>query len=176
MEVPPPPPKKSCLDSARNAIARTAAKIRSSHRRSAVYLKMIRKRTVDKCWFCRRSVRMTRSHVLHCSNEKLVAARKEAWKEPRRCPCVFNQPQMGEAVSLNCPRWAGLWRTEQTKMALRPRGWTSGFGNGGKDSPSGRRLIDLSPSLFSYFTLATKQRRHGRIDSQTGGVNRISLK
>jgi hypothetical protein len=42
---------------------------------------MIRKRTDDKCWFCRHSVRMTHSHVLlHCPNKKLVSARAEAWE------------------------------------------------------------------------------------------------
>jgi len=62
-------------------IARTAAQTRTGHWRSATYLKMIRKRTDDKCWFCKRSVKMTRSHVLlHCPNEKLVAAREETWE------------------------------------------------------------------------------------------------
>jgi len=41
MKIPPPPPKKYCLDRARNAIAGTAAQIRSNHRRSAVYLKRL---------------------------------------------------------------------------------------------------------------------------------------
>jgi len=46
---------------------RTAAQIRTGHWRSATYLKMIRKRADDKCWFFKRSVKMTRSHVLlHC--------------------------------------------------------------------------------------------------------------
>jgi hypothetical protein len=31
MEMPPPPPKKSFLDRVRNAVARTAAQIRSGH-------------------------------------------------------------------------------------------------------------------------------------------------
>jgi hypothetical protein len=52
---PPPPPKKkkkkkkSCMDQARNAIARTAAQIRTGHWRSAVYFKRVRKRRDDKC-------------------------------------------------------------------------------------------------------------------------------
>jgi len=95
--IPPPPPKNSCLDRAKNAIARTAAQIRSGHCCSAVYLKMIRKRTDDKCWFCRRFVRMTGSHVLlHCPNEKLVTARAEAreGKNPG-----------GVRVLLANPRW-----------------------------------------------------------------------
>jgi hypothetical protein len=47
-----PPSKKSCLDKMRNALARTAAQIRTDHWRSAVYLKRIRKMVDDKCWFC----------------------------------------------------------------------------------------------------------------------------
>jgi hypothetical protein len=48
-EIPPPPAKKSCLDRAKNGIARTAAQIRTGHWRLAVYLKRIRKRQDDKC-------------------------------------------------------------------------------------------------------------------------------
>jgi hypothetical protein len=83
METPPPPPKKSMLDRARNAVARTAAQIRTGHWRSVVYLKRIRKPGYlsDKCWFCDGPAKMTRSHVLlHCKNPKLVAARLEAWE------------------------------------------------------------------------------------------------
>jgi len=75
----------SYMDRTRNAIARTAAQIRSGHRHSAVCLGVIRKRADDKCWFCRRSVRMTRSHVLlHRPNEKLVSGRTDCVgrKEP----------------------------------------------------------------------------------------------
>ena len=46
-EIPPPPLKKSMLDIARNAVARTAAQIRTGHWRSAVYFFRIRKRTDD---------------------------------------------------------------------------------------------------------------------------------
>ena len=78
-EIPPPPPKKSCLDHMRNSLACAAAQIRTGHWRSAVYLKRIRKMTNDECWFCRRPVKMTRSHVLlHCPAPKLVSARTEA--------------------------------------------------------------------------------------------------
>jgi hypothetical protein len=60
-----PFPKKSCLDKAKNSLARTVAQIRSGHWRSAVYLKRIRKRESDHCWFCHNKARrMTRSHVL----------------------------------------------------------------------------------------------------------------
>jgi hypothetical protein len=48
-ETPPPPPKKSCPDRARNAIARSAAQIRVNHWRSAECLKRIRKQLDDKC-------------------------------------------------------------------------------------------------------------------------------
>jgi len=79
MEIPPPPPKKSMLDRARNAVACVAAQIRTGHWRSAVYLHRIRKRTDNKCWFCQDSVKMIRSHVLlHCKNPKLVTARMES--------------------------------------------------------------------------------------------------
>ena len=62
-------------------MARMATQIRSGHWRSAVYLKMIRKRTDDNCWLCRDSARMTRSHVLlHCRNPRLVVSRLEAWE------------------------------------------------------------------------------------------------
>jgi hypothetical protein len=73
-----------------------AAQIRSGHWRSAVYLKRIRRRVDDRCWFCNGTVRMTRSHVLlHCPNERLRAARMEAWegKDP------------GVQVLLANPRW-----------------------------------------------------------------------
>jgi hypothetical protein len=76
------------LDRARNSIARVAAQIRTGHWRSAVYLKRIRKRDDDKCWFCkdhdRATHKMTQSHVLlNCRNPRLVAARAEAWDGKR---------------------------------------------------------------------------------------------
>jgi hypothetical protein len=71
-EIRPHPPKKSCPGGMRNALARTVAQIRTGNRRSAVYLKRIRKMAEDKCWFCQSSARMTRSHVLlHYPNVKL---------------------------------------------------------------------------------------------------------
>jgi len=98
-EILPPPPKKSCLDKARNAIARVAAQIRTDHWRSAVYLKRIRKRRDDKCWFCPGPARMTRSHVLlHCPSARLAAARVEAWEG--RDPGSIK-------VLLSNPRWEG---------------------------------------------------------------------
>jgi len=96
-EIPPPPPKKSMLDRARNAIACSAAQIRTGHWRSAVYLHRIRKRADNKCWFCQDSVKMTRSHVLlHRRSPKLVEARREAWE---------GRNHGGVRVLLANPRW-----------------------------------------------------------------------
>jgi hypothetical protein len=96
-EISPPPPKKSCLDSMRNALARTTAQIRTGHWRSAVYLKRIRKMAEDKCWFCQGPARMTRSHVLlHYPSVKLRAAREEAWE---------GKTPGGVRVLLANPRW-----------------------------------------------------------------------
>jgi len=95
-EIPPPPPKKSRMDRARNTIARTAAQIRTGHWRSAVFLKRIRKRQDDKCWFCR-GPKMTRSHVLlYCVNDRLRKAREEAWE---------GKNPGGIRVLLNNSRW-----------------------------------------------------------------------
>ena len=97
MEIPLPPPKKSMLDGARNAIARVATQIRTGHWRSAEYLHRIRKRDDDSCWFCKGSAKMTRSHVLlHCKDPKLVAARSEAWE---------GKNPGGVRVLLANPRW-----------------------------------------------------------------------
>jgi hypothetical protein len=62
------------MDQARNAMARTAAQIRTGHWRSAVYLRRIKKRREDKCWFCKGGAKMTRSHaLLYCPNATLAA-------------------------------------------------------------------------------------------------------
>jgi hypothetical protein len=96
-EIPPPAPKKSCMDRAHNSIARAAAQIRTGHWRSAIYLKRIRKRTDSGCWFCKRGAAMTRSHVLlHCPNATLAAARVEAWE---------GRNPGGIRVLLSNPRW-----------------------------------------------------------------------
>jgi hypothetical protein len=47
--IPPPPPKKSMLDRARNSIARVAAQIRTGHWCLVVYLKWTHKRNLDRC-------------------------------------------------------------------------------------------------------------------------------
>jgi hypothetical protein len=81
----------------KNALARIVAQIRTGHWRSAVYLKRIRKRADDGCWFCQTPARMTRSHVLlHCPNAKLRAARAEAWEDKN---------PGGVRVLLANPRW-----------------------------------------------------------------------
>jgi ribonuclease HI len=96
-EIPPPPAKKSCMDQARNSIARTAAQIRTGHWRSAVYFKRIKKRRDDRCWFCEGKAKMTRSHaLLHCPNATLAAARVEAWE---------GRNPGGVRVLLANPRW-----------------------------------------------------------------------
>jgi hypothetical protein len=62
-----------------------------------VYLKRIRKQQGDKCWFCRGPARMSRSHVLlHCPNDRLTAARLEAWE---------GKDRGGVRVLLANPRW-----------------------------------------------------------------------
>jgi hypothetical protein len=92
-EIPPPLPKKSCLDRTRNALARTVAQIRLGHWRSAVYLKRIRRWPMTSQGLAK----MTRSHVLlHCPNEKLRAARAEAWE---------GKNHGGVRVLLANPRW-----------------------------------------------------------------------
>jgi len=82
-EISPPPPKKSCLNCGRNAVARVATQIRTDHWRLAVFFKSIRKRGDDNCWFCQpeRRQRMTRTHALpHRGNARLVEARRMAWE------------------------------------------------------------------------------------------------
>jgi hypothetical protein len=94
-EIPPPPAKKSCMDRARNSIARTAAQIRTGHWRSAVYFSRIRKRRDESCGFCEGKARMTRSHaLLHCPNATLAAARVEAWegRNPRSIGVLLSSP------------------------------------------------------------------------------------
>jgi hypothetical protein len=85
------------MDRARNAIARTAAQIRTGHWRSAVYFRRTRKRKDDGCWFCERGARITRSHaLLHLPNATLAAARVEAWE---------GRNPGGIRVLLSNPRW-----------------------------------------------------------------------
>jgi len=74
------PPKKSCMDRTRNALARCAAQIRTRHWRSAVFLKRIKKRRGDKCWLCHGS-RMTRSHSSALLNY-VQPGRRRGGKDP----------------------------------------------------------------------------------------------
>jgi hypothetical protein len=91
------PPRKSCLGGARNSLARAAARIRTGHWCSAIYLKRIKKRTDDGCWFCAGQRKMTHSHVLlHGRSASLVAARTEAWED---------RDIGGVRVLLANPRW-----------------------------------------------------------------------
>ena len=65
------------------------------HWRSAVYLKRIKKRGDDQCWFCYER-KMTRSHtLLHCTNVNIRAARAEAWegKDPGSIWVLLNNPR-----------------------------------------------------------------------------------
>jgi hypothetical protein len=104
---------------ARNAIARTAAQIRTGHWRSAVYFKRIRKRTEDKCWFCEGKARMTRSHaLLHCPNATQAAARVEAWE---------GRNPGGIRVLLANPRW------ESRLLRFLELSGVGRFVEGGKD-------------------------------------------
>jgi hypothetical protein len=57
-EIPPPPPKRSCMDRMRNSLAGTAAQIRTGHWRSAEYHNRNRKMAEDKCRFCQGSARV----------------------------------------------------------------------------------------------------------------------
>jgi hypothetical protein len=96
-EIPPPAPKKPCMDGAHNSIARAATQIRTGHWRSAIYLKRIKKRTSDSCWFCQGGATTTRSHVLlHCPSARMSAARMEAWE---------GRDPGGLRVLLANPRW-----------------------------------------------------------------------
>ena len=51
-EILSPPPKKSCMDKTRSALARTTAQIQTGYWRSAVFLKRMRERKDNKCWSC----------------------------------------------------------------------------------------------------------------------------
>jgi len=122
-----PPPKKSMLDKARNAIARTAAQIRTGH--WLCTFTESASETMTSAGSARALHKMTRSHVLsHCKNQRLRSARLEAWegKEPG-----------GVRVLLANPRWerlfvrflgVGRWnRRGIARNLLMPQGWMSGW-------------------------------------------------
>jgi hypothetical protein len=142
-----PPPQKPCLDGARNSLARTAAQIRTEHWRSAIYLKRIKRRTDDGCWFCARQRKMTRSHVLlHCQSASLVAARTEAWED---------RDPGGVRILLANPRWERRF-LELSGVGRRdghgPGGWTMGSGGGGTE-PEG--LAGGSHLFLSFLPFRT---------------------
>ena len=98
----------------RNAIARTAAQIRTGHWRSTVYFKRIRRRGDDGCWFCHER-KMTRSHaLLHCTSDNLRAARAEAWegKDPGSIRVLLNNPRWERRLLrfLELSGWEGWWK------------------------------------------------------------------
>jgi hypothetical protein len=103
----PPPPKKSALDKGPNSEARAVAQLRTNHWLSGVYLKRIKKRSHDGCWFCEPShnsqdtPRMTRTHVLlRCVAFEEV--RRETWTDP--LTGEFTHPSsIGQL--LGNPRW-----------------------------------------------------------------------
>jgi hypothetical protein len=71
--------------------------IRTGHWRPAIYLKRIKKRADNNCWFCEGRAIMTRSRVLlHCPSARLSAARTEAWE---------GRDPGGLRVLLANPRW-----------------------------------------------------------------------
>jgi hypothetical protein len=85
--ITPPPPKRSALDKGPNSEARAGAQLRTNHWLSGVYLKRIKKRSHDGCWFCEPShnshdtPRMTRTHVLlRCV--AFAEFRRETWTDP----------------------------------------------------------------------------------------------
>ena len=97
-EIPPPPPKKPCMDKVRNAIAGTAAQIWTGHWRSAVFLGRIKESRGDRCWFCRPGPRMIRPHVLlHYTTRSPV--RGMGRKGPGGDPRATKQPQIGEKAT-----------------------------------------------------------------------------
>jgi hypothetical protein len=105
--ITPPPPKKSALDKGPNSEARAVAQLRTNHWLSGVYLKRIKKRSHDGCWFCEPShnsqdtPRMTRTHVLlRCV--AFEEFRRETWTNP--LTGEFTRPSsIGQL--LGNPRW-----------------------------------------------------------------------
>jgi hypothetical protein len=154
-EIPPPPAKKSCMDGTRNAIARTATRIRTGHWRSAVYLKRIRKRTSDLCWFCKEA-RMTRSHaLLQCPNATLAAARVEAWegRNPGGIRGLLSNPRW-ERRLMRFLELSGVGRLVEEKTKKKPmrKKWTSGlYGRLRRGGQGGARTVDICRSLFLIF-------------------------
>jgi hypothetical protein len=105
--ITPPPPKKSALDKGPNSEARAVDQLRTNYWLSGVYLKQIKKRSHDGCWFCEPShnpqdtPRMTRTHVLlRCV--AFEEFRRETWTDP--LTGEFTHPSsIGQL--LGNPRW-----------------------------------------------------------------------
>jgi hypothetical protein len=86
-KITPPPPKKSDLDKGPNSETRAVAQLRTNHWLSGVYLKRIKKRPHDGCWFCKPphnsqdTPRMTRTYV-HLRCVAFEEFRRETWTDP----------------------------------------------------------------------------------------------
>jgi hypothetical protein len=105
--ITPPPPKKSALDKGLNSEASIVAQLRTNHWVLDVYLKQIKKRLHDGCWFCEPShnsqdtPRMTGTHdLLRC------VAFEEFRRETLRDPLTgeFKHPSPISQL-LGNPRW-----------------------------------------------------------------------
>jgi hypothetical protein len=105
--ITPPPPEKSALDKGPHSEARAVGQLRTNHWISVVYLKRIKKRSHDGCWFCESShnsqdtPRMTRTHVLlRCV--AFEEFRRETWKDP-----LFSEFTRPSSIGqlLGNPRW-----------------------------------------------------------------------
>jgi hypothetical protein len=157
-EVPPPPAKKSCLDRVKNGIARVAALIRTGHWRPAVYLKRIRKREHDGCWFCPRRHRMTRSHVLLlCPG--LRAARDEAWesKTPGGIRDLLPNPRSERRLNTAILGADGNRKSSGCGGRRGNTGHEDGRVVDGRGrSAQGARLTDLSFLLVRFPTFSLK--------------------
>jgi hypothetical protein len=119
------------LDGAKNGLARVVVQIRTGHWKSAVYLRRIRKRADDRCWYCTADRKMTRSHVLlHCSNGRIVAARQEAWDgaHPGSIRVLLSNPRWEKRL-LNFIELSGIGRAmengedEEETWAAKMDGW-----------------------------------------------------
>ena len=117
------------MNRTRNAIARTAAQIRTGHWHSAMYFKRIKKRGDGQCWFCHER-RMTRSNtLLYYTNDNPRAARAEAWegKNPGSIRVLLNNPRW-EGRLLHFLELSGVGRlvegedVEETRAAMLD-GW-----------------------------------------------------
>jgi ribonuclease HI len=142
-EIPPPAPKMSCIDGAHNFIAQAAAQITTGHWRSATYLKRIKKRTNDDCWFCKGGAAMTRSHVLlHCPSARMSGQDGSVGRKgPRRTAFPSDQPQVGEEIA----EVSGALRGRKNCSQWGKRGGGLGTKNGRIDCLGGRKGWGAGP-------------------------------